>query len=72
MKIFFLPQAILVLAQVDFVIGTMLPPSEEKKAKGFIGYSMENYKENFWSDYSVDDRTGVHAIKLFRHCRWGL
>jgi solute carrier family 12 sodium/potassium/chloride transporter 2 len=51
-------KAILVLAQIDFVIGTMIPPSEEKKSKGFVGYSMENYKENFYSDYTMDERTG--------------
>jgi hypothetical protein len=37
-----------VIAQLDFVVGTVIPPSEEKKAKGFLGYSMDNYKENFW------------------------
>lgn len=51
-------QAILVLAQLDFVIGTIVPPSEEKKAKGFTGYSMENYKENLFSAYTFDARTG--------------
>ena len=51
-------KAILVLAQLDFVIGTFLPPSEEKKAKGFVGYSMENYNDNFWSAYTMDERTG--------------
>ena len=48
---------------MDFVIGTMLTPSEEKKAKGFVGYSLENYKQNFWSDYSVNERSGdLHSF----------
>ena len=56
-------QAILVLAQIDFVIGTLIPPSEEKKAKGFVGYSIENYKENVWSAYTLDERTGnLHSF----------
>jgi len=42
----------LIIAQLDFVIGTILPPTVEQKAKGFIGYSLENYRENMYSNYS--------------------
>jgi hypothetical protein len=49
---------------LDFVIGTFLPPSEEKKAKGFVGYSIENYNENFWSAYTIDERTGNLVSRL--------
>ncbi len=51
------------MAQLDFIIGTFIPPSEEKKAKGFVGYSIENYNENFWSAYTIDERTG-NLVKL--------
>ena len=62
-KFHLLFQAILVLAQIDFVIGTLIPPSEEKKAKGFVGYTTENYKENVWSAYTLDERTGnLHSF----------
>jgi len=45
---------LLVFAQVDFVIGTLLPPSLEQKAKGFVGWSAEVASENLWSDYRPD------------------
>ena len=42
---------LLVFAQVDFVIGTFISPSHEKRAKGFVGWDFDVAKENFWSDY---------------------
>jgi len=36
--------AILVIAQVDFVIGSIMGPvDDEEKAKGFVGYSGSTY-----------------------------
>lgn len=31
--------AILLLALADFLIGCMIPPSDEQKSKGFVGFS---------------------------------
>ena len=45
---------LLVFAQVDFVIGTLLTPSLEQRAKGFVGWSAEVASENLWSDYRPD------------------
>ena len=42
---------LLVASQVDFIIGTFLPPTETQIAKGFVGYSSEVISENLWSDY---------------------
>ena len=48
----------LVAAQLDFVTGTMLSPSEEQIAKGYIGFSLENFQKNMWPDFSHDSLTG--------------
>ncbi len=40
--------------QVDFIIGSFLPPSDEDRAKGFVGYNGTVLSENLWSDYTPD------------------
>ncbi|KAK2585480.1 hypothetical protein KPH14_010136 [Odynerus spinipes] len=43
---------ILLVAIADFMIGTFIgPKSEQERAKGFIGYNAELFKENLYSDY---------------------
>uniref|UniRef100_T1JEV4 Bumetanide-sensitive sodium-(Potassium)-chloride cotransporter n=1 Tax=Strigamia maritima TaxID=126957 RepID=T1JEV4_STRMM len=42
---------ILILAMADFIIGSFIPPSDEEKAKGFLGYDVDIVKTNFLSDY---------------------
>jgi hypothetical protein len=54
--IFFYFEAVLVLAQLDFVIGTMLLPNDVQKAKGFVGYSTKNFKDNMWSAYTTNEQ----------------
>ena len=51
--------ALLVFAQIDFIIGTCLTPSLDQKSKGYIGWSTEVASENLWSDYrpGKDGRT---------------
>jgi hypothetical protein len=49
-------QITLVAAQVDFVVGTMLSPTDEQKSKGFVGYSLKNYQDNLWSAYTVNEQ----------------
>ncbi|KAH0951482.1 hypothetical protein HN011_002827 [Eciton burchellii] len=47
---------ILLVAIADFMIGTFIgPKSEEEKAKGFIGYNAELFKENFYPDYRYSE-----------------
>lgn len=43
--------ALLVFAQIDFIIGTCMSPSLDQQAKGFVGWNTEVAKANFWSDY---------------------
>ncbi|CAF0929755.1 unnamed protein product [Brachionus calyciflorus] len=52
---------ILVLAFINFMIGSFTPPSAEKEVKGFVGYSMKKLKENFYPDY----RNGEDFPHLF-------
>ena len=43
---------LLIVSQLDFIIGTFLEPTVEERAKGFVGYSAETFKSNLWSDYA--------------------
>jgi len=43
--------AILVIAILNFIIGTLIPPTKEKYEKGFVGYSMNTFRENFGPDF---------------------
>ena len=48
--------AILLVAIVDFMIGTFIgPKDDEEKAKGFIGYNGDLLKENFYPDYRYSE-----------------
>ena len=46
--------ALLVLAQINFVVGTFIPPTREEKVKGFVGWDAEVASKNLWSDYRPD------------------
>jgi len=35
-----------------------LEPSDEKKAKGFVGYNASLMESNFWQAYSYNEDTG--------------
>lgn len=50
--------AILIISQVDFVIGSFLPPTDQNKADGFIGFNADLLETNLWSDYQKDEKTG--------------
>ena len=43
---------LLLCAQVDFIIGTFLPPSDSAMSKGFVGYNSTVFTSNLYSDYS--------------------
>lgn len=51
--------ALLVFAQIDFIIGTCMTPSLDQQSKGYIGWSTKVASENLWSDYrpGKDGRT---------------
>ena len=34
----------------------MLSPSDDQKAKGFVGYSLKNFKDNMYSAYTENER----------------
>ncbi|XP_033750069.1 solute carrier family 12 member 3-like [Pecten maximus] len=38
---------ILIVAIINFIVGTFIPPTEEKQWKGVVGYSADVFKENF-------------------------
>ncbi len=45
---------LLIISQIDFIIGSFLPPSAEEISKGFVGYNMESLSTNFFSNYTTD------------------
>ncbi|CAK9815935.1 Bumetanide-sensitive sodium-(potassium)-chloride cotransporter [Anthophora quadrimaculata] len=47
---------ILLLAIADFIIGTFMgPKDDQERAKGFIGYNADLFKENFYPDYRYSE-----------------
>ncbi|XP_072764865.1 bumetanide-sensitive sodium-(potassium)-chloride cotransporter [Anoplolepis gracilipes] len=47
---------ILLLAIADFMIGSFIgPKSEQERAKGFIGYNVELFKENLYPNYRYSE-----------------
>ena len=45
---------LLIFSQLDFIIGTFLPPSPQEHAKGFVGWNAKVASTNLWSDYRPD------------------
>ena len=45
-------------AQLDYIVGTMMPPTDEKKAQGFVGLSLENFEKNLWPEFTFDSVSG--------------
>ncbi|CAD5113608.1 DgyrCDS2766 [Dimorphilus gyrociliatus] len=43
--------AILLVAMINIIIGSFIPPNDDKQAKGFLGYSSGVIKENFKPDF---------------------
>ncbi|KAJ6669678.1 hypothetical protein lerEdw1_000227 [Lerista edwardsae] len=52
---------ILLVAIVDFIIGTFIP-FETKKSRGFFGYKAEIFSENFGPDFREENFFSVFAI----------
>ncbi|CAG7716943.1 unnamed protein product, partial [Allacma fusca] len=47
---------ILIAAQVDYIVGTVLGPVDDlEKSQGFTGYNVDTWNENFNSDYRLTD-----------------
>ena len=46
------------VSQVDFIVGTFLEPSDELRAKGFIGYNGTLMESNFWQQYTFNEESG--------------
>ncbi|ESN92099.1 hypothetical protein HELRODRAFT_116093 [Helobdella robusta] len=51
---------LLLVAILNFFIGTFIPPSEEQKERGFTGYSLTNFMNNFPPDFR-----GEHFFTTF-------
>lgn len=58
--------ALLMVAQVDFIIGTFLPPSDQQKADGFVGYNSSVMMNNLWSDYQGGEASGGVKYSFFQ------
>jgi len=43
--------AVLLIAILNFMVGTFIPPSQEKFSKGFTGYRGDVFKDNFMPDF---------------------
>lgn len=55
---------ILIIAFINFIVGTFLEPTKEKLSKGFVGYSLSQLRENFWHDFR-DGEDFAHLFGVF-------
>ena len=57
---------LLLVSQVDFLIGSFLPASDEELSKGFVGFNGTVLSQNLWSQYG-EDKHGVQQsfFKVF-------
>ncbi|KAK7482628.1 hypothetical protein BaRGS_00026127 [Batillaria attramentaria] len=54
---------ILIIALISFLVGTFIPPTQEKFSRGYTGYSGEMFKENFFPRYEEgQDFFSVFAV----------
>lgn len=53
--------ALLLSAQLDFIVGTFITPSEEEIDQGFVGYNLTLLSTNLWSGYTDD----FNCFKVF-------
>ncbi|XP_013113725.2 bumetanide-sensitive sodium-(potassium)-chloride cotransporter isoform X2 [Stomoxys calcitrans] len=57
---------ILLVAIADFMIGSFIgPKSEEERAKGFLGYNMTLFEQNFWPDYRTENEVKHDFFSVF-------
>ncbi|XP_031332730.1 bumetanide-sensitive sodium-(potassium)-chloride cotransporter [Photinus pyralis] len=58
--------AILLIAILDFVIGSIIgPTNDEDRAKGFIGYDLKVFKENLYADYRFSQGVDHSFFSVF-------
>eukprot|EP00095_Tigriopus_kingsejongensis_P001377 maker-scaffold1253_size52701-snap-gene-0.12 protein:Tk01377 transcript:maker-scaffold1253_size52701-snap-gene-0.12-mRNA-1 annotation:"af190129_1na+ k+ 2cl- cotransporter" len=50
---------LLLVSQVDFIIGSVIPSSDEEIAKGFVGYDTAVLESNLYNAYTKDETSGV-------------
>ncbi|KAF5300126.1 hypothetical protein FQR65_LT09216 [Abscondita terminalis] len=58
--------AILLIAILDFVIGSIIGPKDDvSKAKGFVGYDTKLFKENFYPDFRYSEGVNHGFFSVF-------
>ncbi|KRZ50987.1 Solute carrier family 12 member 2, partial [Trichinella nativa] len=55
---------IISISYVTFIVGTFLPPTEEKAARGMTGYSLSTFYENFLPGWYGEDVFTVFGVYL--------
>lgn len=56
----------IVVAIIDFLIGAVMgPSSEEEIAKGFVGFSVESFKNNWKPDFRFSEKVNQNFMSVF-------
>ena len=59
---------LLIFSQLDFIVGTFLPPSPQEHAKGFVGWDAKVASTNLWSDYRAEEDGNTPTFfKVWEH-----
>ena len=56
---------LLLTSQVDFIIGSFLPATDEEKAQGFVGFNLTVLQQNLASDYREENGSKNSFFKTF-------
>ncbi|XP_025078245.1 solute carrier family 12 member 3-like [Pomacea canaliculata] len=56
---------LLIVSLLNYFIGTFIPPSEEKRREGFVGYQGSIFQENFGPDFRAANDIDYDFFKVF-------
>ncbi|KAK7489742.1 hypothetical protein BaRGS_00019137 [Batillaria attramentaria] len=56
---------VLIVSIINYVVGTFLPPDEEQRRAGFVGYQAELFMQNLGPDFRESDGVQYSFFKVF-------
>lgn len=55
---------VIVGSLINFFVGSFIPSSDMKRAKGIVGYSVDVFAENFWPNFR-DNHSFMTTFAIF-------
>ncbi len=51
--------------QIDFLVGSVMPPKDWQRARGVVGFNLTVLEQNLWSDYREDEGRQMNFFGVF-------